>query len=89
MPWNAAEFLVDAVLDTRKMKDESGTLAPTPFGDAFDSLLSNAIPSTLDLLFMIRSFVLIALRQSLLRDTGGSVAFLQRAAESGQLLVHE
>ena len=82
MPWNAAEFLVDAVLDNRKMKDESGTLAPTPFGDAFDSLLSNAIPSTLALLFTIRSFVLIALRQSLLRDKGGSVAFLQRAAES-------
>ena len=55
--WDAADALFDAALDTvwpgyrmgALMTDESGYVAPTPFGDAADVLLSDALPSVLAL----------------------------------------
>jgi len=57
VPWDAADALADAMLDTvypgyragALMHDESGYIAPTPFGDAVDVLLSDALPSVLAL----------------------------------------
>ena len=57
VPWDAADALTDAVLDTiwpgyragALMHDESGYLSPTPFGDAADVLLSDVLPSVLAL----------------------------------------
>ena len=57
VPWDAADALADAVLDTvwpgyragALMRNESAYLAPTPFGDAADVLLSDALPSVLAL----------------------------------------
>jgi hypothetical protein len=51
VPWDAADFLADAVLDElfpgyragSLLRNESGTMAPTPYGDAADVLLSDAI----------------------------------------------
>ena len=51
IPWDAADYLADAVLDMlwpgyrmgSLMHDERGTMAPTPFGDAADVLLSDAL----------------------------------------------
>jgi hypothetical protein len=57
VPWDAADALTDAVLDTMwpgyragaLMHDESAYLSPTPFGDAADVLLSDVLPSVLAL----------------------------------------
>lgn len=57
LPWDAADFLADAVMDAlapgyragTQLRNETGTMAPTPFGDAFDVLLSDAAPSVLAL----------------------------------------
>lgn len=57
VPWDAADGLADAVLDTvwpgyragALFRNESGYIAPTPFGDAADVLLSDALPSVLTL----------------------------------------
>jgi hypothetical protein len=51
VPWDSADFLADAVLDElfpgyragSLMRNETGTMAPTPYGDAVDVLLSDAI----------------------------------------------
>jgi len=55
--WDAADEFTDSVLDTiwpgyrsgALMHDESGYIAPTPFGDAADVLLSDALLSVLSL----------------------------------------
>ena len=57
VPWDAADFFADAVIDAlvpgyragTQLRNETGTMAPTPFGDAFDVLLSDAAPSVLAL----------------------------------------
>ena len=51
LPWDAADALADAVLDEllpgyragTLLRNETGTLAPTPYGDAADVLLSDAL----------------------------------------------
>jgi hypothetical protein len=55
VPWDSADYLADAVIDAvwpgyrqgALLRNETGYLAPTPFGDAADVLLSDAIPSVL------------------------------------------
>ena len=57
VPWDSADALADVVLDTMwpgyragaLLRNESGYIAPTPFGDAADVLLSDAVPSVLAL----------------------------------------
>lgn len=55
VPWDAADYWADAVIDTvwpgyragSLMHDETSTMAPTPFGDGADVLFSDAIASVL------------------------------------------
>jgi hypothetical protein len=57
VPWDAADALADAVIETvfpgyragALLHNETGYLSPTPFGDAIDVLLSDALPSVLAL----------------------------------------
>lgn len=57
VPWDAADALADAVLDTvwpgyragALLHNESGYIAPTPFGDAADVILSDALSTVLEL----------------------------------------
>eukprot|EP01047_Picozoa_sp_COSAG01_P039968 COSAG01_NODE_3332_length_6235_cov_3.027678_6_plen_83_part_00 len=54
IPWDIADFAVDHVFEviwpgyrTHDTKTERGRLVPTPFGDAVDTLLSDALLSVL------------------------------------------
>jgi hypothetical protein len=54
IPWDVADFAVDHVFEviwpgyrTHDTKTERGHLVPTPFGDAVDTLLSDALPPVL------------------------------------------
>jgi len=55
LPWDAADYLVDAVFQLvfpgyragALRHDEKGYLAPTPYGDSIDVLLSDALPEVL------------------------------------------
>lgn len=57
IPWDAADQFTDSIFDTiwpgyragALMHDESGYISPTPFGDAADVLLSDALVSVLSL----------------------------------------
>ena len=57
LPFDASDFFADAVLDTAfpgyragaRLRNESGYQTPTPYGDAVDVLLSDALPTVLAL----------------------------------------
>ena len=53
-PWDVADFAADHVFEsilpgyrTHDTNNERGHLVPTPYGDAADTLLSDALPSVL------------------------------------------